>query len=675
MNKYISTFITIVAGMLFSMSAMAYDGARLWLPAASDANGATVKLEAKGAAAAIAAQELRDSWSGNGTVVLRVKRDKALGEEGYRIIPSGDNLTVTANSGTGLLYGAYHLLRMQSMGKPVDSVITEVPAFDLRVLNHWDNLDGTIERGYAGKSLWKWEELPGKVSPRYKEYARANASVGINGVVLNNVNASSRILSREYIEKVRVLADIFRPYGIKVYLSANFAAPMQLDSLPTADPLDKDVAKWWKKKCDEIYAAIPDFGGFLVKANSEGQPGPCDFGRTHAEGANMMARALRPHGGKVMWRAFVYSPVDADRAKQAYMEFQPLDGKFDDNVIVQIKNGPVDFQPREPFSPLFGAMPSTPQMAELQVTQEYLGHANHVAFLAPMWEEFFGWVKPESLKAIAGVANIGDDENWTGHPLAQANWYAFGRLAWNPALTSGEIVREWLPAGVYGSHDVPADIKSGIEDMMLMSREAVVDYMMPLGLHHLFAFGHHYGPEPWCNPEGARPDWLPSYYHRADSAGIGFDRSPSGSNAIAQYPEPYRSLYASSSTCPDNLLLWFHHLPWDYKMKSGATLWDELCRHYERGCVAVSDMQKSWMKAKPYIAPELYRDVEERLATQARDAIWWKDGCLLYFGEISGMPLPDDVTAPVHTLEQLRAVDLGISNYESPSTSLLNSKR
>lgn len=675
MNKYISTFITIVAGMLFSMSAMAYDGARLWLPAASDANGATVKLEAKGAAAAIAAQELRDSWSGNGTVVLRVKRDKALGEDGYRIIPSGDNLTVTANSGTGLLYGAYHLLRMQSMGKPVDSVITEVPAFDLRVLNHWDNLDGTIERGYAGKSLWKWEELPGKVSPRYKEYARANASVGINGVVLNNVNASSRILSREYIEKVRVLADIFRPYGIKVYLSANFAAPMQLDSLPTADPLDKDVAKWWKKKCDEIYAAIPDFGGFLVKANSEGQPGPCDFGRTHAEGANMMARALRPHGGKVMWRAFVYSPVDADRAKQAYMEFQPLDGKFDDNVIVQIKNGPVDFQPREPFSPLFGAMPSTPQMAELQVTQEYLGHANHVAFLAPMWEEFFGWVKPESLKAIAGVANIGDDENWTGHPLAQANWYAFGRLAWNPALTSGEIVREWLPAGVYGSHDVPADIKSGIEDMMLMSREAVVDYMMPLGLHHLFAFGHHYGPEPWCNPEGARPDWLPSYYHRADSAGIGFDRSPSGSNAIAQYPEPYRSLYASSSTCPDNLLLWFHHLPWDYKMKSGATLWDELCRHYERGCVAVSDMQKSWMKAKPYIAPEFYRDVEERLATQARDAIWWKDGCLLYFGEISGMPLPDDVTAPVHTLEQLRAVDLGISNYESPSTSLLNSKR
>lgn len=674
MNKYISTFVIIVAGMLFSMSAMAYDGSRLWLPAEPAQKSATVKVEAKGQMASVAAQELRDFWSGDEKVILKQKRDKSLGAEGFRIIPGEGTLTVTANGDAGLLYGAYHLLRIQSMGGSVDSVITEIPAFDLRVLNHWDNLDGTIERGYAGKSLWKWEDLPSVVSPRYKEYARANASVGINGVVLNNVNASSRILSREYLEKVKALADIFRPYGIKVYLSANFAAPIQLDSLPTADPLDKNVAKWWKDKCDEIYRIIPDFGGFLVKANSEGQPGPCDFGRTHAEGANMMARALRPHGGKVMWRAFVYSPADADRAKQAYIEFQPLDGKFDDNVIVQIKNGPVDFQPREPFSPLFGAMPSTPQMAELQVTQEYLGHANHLAYLAPMWEEFFGWVKPESLTAIAGVANIGDDENWTGHPMAQANWYAFGRQAWNPALTSLEIAREWLPATIY-SCDMPEEVKSGIEDMMLDSREAVVDYMMPLGLHHLFAFGHHYGPEPWCNPPGARPDWLPSYYHRADSAGIGFDRSPSGSNATAQYPEPYRTQYASASTCPDELLLWFHHLPWDYKMRSGATLWDELCRHYERGCLKVSDMQKAWMAAKPYLDPALYADVEERLATQARDAHWWKDGCLLYFGEFSGMPLPDDVTAPVHTLDQLRGVDLGITNYESPSASLLNSKR
>lgn len=675
MNKYISTFMTIVAGMLFSMSAMAYDGSRLWLPAAVDGrHDVSVKLEAKGESASIAAQELRDHWRG-GDVVLREKRDKSLGKEGYRIVPGDANVTVTANSGIGLLYGAYHLLRLQSTGATPDTTIVETPAFDLRVLNHWDNLDGTIERGYAGRSLWKWDELPAVISPRYKEYARANASVGINGVVLNNVNASSRILSREYLEKVKALADIFRPYGIKVYLSANFAAPMQLDSLPTADPLDKDVIKWWKRKCDEIYGLIPDFGGFLVKANSEGQPGPCDFGRSHAEGANMMAQALRPHGGKVMWRAFVYSANDADRAKQAYLEFNPLDGMFDDNVIVQIKNGPIDFQPREPFSPLFGAMPSTPQMAELQITQEYLGHANHLAYLAPMWEEFFGWVKPESLKAIAGVANVGDDDNWTGHPMAQANWYAFGRLAWNPTLTSKAIAQEWLPMTVYESAEIPAGVKEGLEEMMLVSREAVVDYMMPLGLHHLFAFGHHYGPEPWCNPEGARPDWLPSYYHRADSAGIGFDRSPAGSDAVAQYPEPYRTQYASASTCPDELLLWFHHLPWDYRMKSGATLWDELCRHYEQGCNKVSDMQKAWYAAAPYLDSSLYKDVERRLATQARDAQWWKDGCLLYFGEFSGMPLPDDVTAPVHTLESLRGIDLGITNYESPSAELLDSKR
>ncbi|TFU94836.1 alpha-glucuronidase [Barnesiella sp. WM24] len=675
MNKYISTFMTIVAGMLFSMSAMAYDGSRLWLPAAVDGrHDVSVKLEAKGESASIAAQELRDHWRG-GDVVLREKRDKSLGKEGYRIVPGDANVTVTANSGIGLLYGAYHLLRLQSTGATPDTTIVETPAFDMRVLNHWDNLDGTIERGYAGRSLWKWDELPDVISPRYKEYARANASVGINGVVLNNVNASSRILSREYLEKVRVLADIFRPYGIKVYLSANFAAPMQLDSLPTADPLDKDVIKWWKRKCEEIYGLIPDFGGFLVKANSEGQPGPCDFGRSHAEGANMMARALRPHGGKVMWRAFVYSANDADRAKQAYLEFNPLDGMFDDNVIVQIKNGPIDFQPREPFSPLFGAMPSTPQMAELQITQEYLGHANHLAYLAPMWEEFFGWVKPESLKAIAGVANVGDDDNWTGHPMAQANWYAFGRLAWNPMLTSKAIAQEWLPMTVYETAEIPAGVKEGLEEMMLVSREAVVDYMMPLGLHHLFAFGHHYGPEPWCNPEGASPSWLPSYYHRADSAGIGFNRSPAGSDAVAQYPEPYRTQYASASTCPDELLLWFHHLPWDYKMKSGATLWDELCRHYEHGCNKVSDMQKAWYAAAPYLDSSLYKDVERRLATQARDAQWWKDGCLLYFGEFSGMPLPDDVTAPVHTLESLRGIDLGITNYESPSAELLDSKR
>ena len=545
----------------------------------------------------------------------------------------------------------------------------------MRVLNHWDNLDGTIERGYSGHSIWNWDELPDVVSPRYREYARANASVGINGVVLNNVNASSKILSAEYLAKVAKIADVFRPYGIKVYLSANFAAPMQLGSLKTADPLEPEVAAWWKAKADEIYKLIPDFGGFLVKANSEGQPGPCDFDRTHAEGANMMARALKPHGGIVMWRAFVYSPADADRAKQAYIEFQPLDGKFDDNVIVQIKNGPIDFQPREPYSPLFGAMPQTDQMVEFQVTQEYLGHSNHIAYLAPMWTEFFDYVSPSSLKAIAGVANVGNDTNWTGHPMAQANWYAFGRLAWNPQLSSEEIIDEWMPMTLNYPENTPKEVTDGLKKMMLDSREAVVDYMMPLGLHHLFAFGHHYGPEPWCDIKGGRPDWMPPYYHRADSAGLGFNRSSSGSNAVAQYPAQLAKKLDDINTCPEEFILWFHHVPWDFKMKSGATLWQELCNRYQSGVESVETMQRQWTAAKPYIDPELWNDVNERLMTQARDANWWREGCLLYFQQFSGMPIPDNVTPPVHTLDQLKGIKLGISNYECPTPELLNSKR
>lgn len=645
------------------------------LPAAP-AGAASVSAPRKcGATASLAARELREHYKGDEKIELRLSKEKKLGREGFRITPGNGEITVTAAGEPGLLYGAYHLLRMQDAEMPVTRGITEVPAYDVRVLNHWDNLDGTIERGYAGRSLWQWDELPSTVSPRYEEYARENAAVGINGAVLNNVNASSKILSAPYLVKVAKIADVLRPYGMKVYLSANFAAPMQLDSLKTADPLDPEVAKWWSKKCDEIYRLIPDFGGFLVKANSEGQPGPCDFGRSHAEGANMMAKALRKHGGIVMWRAFVYSANDSDRAKQAYLEFKPLDGQFDDNVIVQIKNGPIDFQPREPFSPLFGAMPSTPQMAEFQITQEYLGHSNHTAYLAPMWEEFFGDVNPGSLKAIAGVANVGDAANFSAHPLARANWYAFGRLAWNPALTSAEIIREWLPQEVYKGRAVPDGVRMGLEDMMLSSREAVVDYMMPLGLHHLFAFGHHYGPEPWCNPPGARADWLPSYYHRADSVGVGFDRSPSGSDAAGQYPEPYRSLYSSGETCPENLLLWFHHVPWSRKMKSGATLWEELCRSYQRGCESVRQMQREWAAAKPYIDPELFADVESRLTIQARDAQWWKDACILYFQQFSGMPIPADVEPPVHTLDELKAISLPIDNYTCPSRSLLNSLR
>lgn len=673
MNK-LKSLILAVTAILTGSTAWAYDGSCLWLSGGDNDNQAVITVpKSKSPTVAIAAEELNKSWHGE-PLRLEIKRDKHLGNEGFRVYRDKKGLVLSANNDLGLLYGSYALLRDNAAGKAI-ALREETPAYNVRVLNHWDNLDGTIERGYSGHSIWNWDELPDVVSPRYREYARANASVGINGVVLNNVNASSKILSAEYLAKVAKIADVFRPYGIKVYLSANFAAPMQLGGLKTADPLEPEVAAWWKAKADEIYKLIPDFGGFLVKANSEGQPGPCDFDRTHAEGANMMARALKPHGGIVMWRAFVYSPADADRAKQAYIEFQPLDGKFDDNVIVQIKNGPIDFQPREPYSPLFGAMPQTDQMVEFQVTQEYLGHSNHIAYLAPMWTEFFDYVSPSSLKAIAGVANVGNDTNWTGHPMAQANWYAFGRLAWNPQLSSEEIIDEWMPMTLNYPENTPKEVTDGLKKMMLDSREAVVDYMMPLGLHHLFAFGHHYGPEPWCDIKGGRPDWMPPYYHRADSAGLGFNRSSSGSNAVAQYPAQLAKELDDINTCPEEFILWFHHVPWDFKMKSGATLWQELCNRYQSGVESVETMQRQWTAAKPYIDPELWNDVNERLMTQARDANWWREGCLLYFQQFSGMPIPDNVTPPVHTLDQLKGIKLGISNYECPTPELLNSKR
>lgn len=592
--------------------------------------------------------------------------------EWYRLVP-GDTVAVEASSPVTRLYGLAHRDRLKAMGVAVTEVIEDSPRFSLRILNHWDNLDGTVERGYAGSSIWKWNELPDSISPRYAEYARMCAAVGINGAVLNNVNASSKILSHEYLEKVARIADVLRPYGIRVYLSANFAAPMQLDSLPTADPLDKNVRQWWSRKADEIYRLIPDFGGFLVKANSEGQPGPCDFGRTHADGANMMAKALKKHGGIVMWRAFVYSPADADRAKQAYLEFQPLDGQFDPNVIVQIKNGPIDFQPREPISPLLLAMPNTKTMPELQITQEYLGQSNHLAYLAPMWEEFFEIVDPSGQTALAGVANVGDAPNFTAHPFARANWYAFGRMAWNPVLTSEEIAREWIATdlGVTDSAATDAIVK-----MMLGSREAVVDYMMPMGLHHIFAFGHHYGPEPWCKRSGARPDWMPHYYHRSDSAGIGFDRSPSGSNAVAQYPDSLARIYADPQKCPENLLLWFHHLPWDYRLSSGETLWDSLCRHYESGYRYTLDMLRTWENVE-YAVPDkaLYADVRRRLMTQARDAQWWKDACLEYFSTFHNLPYPQDVTPSVHNLDEMKRIHLPITNFECPTPQMLDAVR
>nr|WP_229094509.1 alpha-glucuronidase [Bacteroides eggerthii] len=649
----------------------AEDGSHLWLRLPVNAH-AEISAPRQSPTLNIAVEELQQAWKG-APVRLVIQKDKQLQPEGFRIRHEDNKITLTSPTETGLLYAAYHLLRMQETGQNVvEAQTTENPAYNLRILNHWDNMDRTVERGYAGQSLWNWEELPNTLSDRYKEYARANASIGINGTVLNNVNASPKILSAEYLQKVKALADIFRPYGLRVYLSVNFASPMALDSLSTADPLDKEVIRWWKNKVKEIYRIIPDFGGFLVKANSEGQPGPCDFGRTHAEGANMLADALKPYKGIVMWRAFVYSPSDADRAKQAYLEFEPLDGQFRNNVIVQVKNGPIDFQPREPYSPLFGAMQHTPLMAEFQVTQEYLGHSNHLAYLAPMWKEFFEFVAPASLKAVAGVANIGTDANWCGHTFAQANWYAFGRLAWQPSLSSGNIADEWLKQ-TFGSQ--PSDISAQLKKMMLDSHEAVVNYMMPLGLHHIFAWGHHYGPEPWCSIPGARPDWLPSYYHRADKQGIGFDRSSKGSNAVAQYPETLAKQYDNIGTCPEEYLLWFHHVPWSHRMKSGRSLWDELCHHYDNGVRQVRDFQKIWDAAEKYIDAERFHEVQSKLKIQARDAVWWKDACLLYFQEFSGMPIPYEIERPIHELKDLQKVHLPISNYECPTKELLNKNR
>ncbi|WP_276866435.1 alpha-glucuronidase [Bacteroides heparinolyticus] len=648
----------------------AENGSRLWLRQSGGA-GASVEVLSRHASATlnIAAEELRQSWRGN-PVILAIEKDKALAADGFKIVCSEGKIRVISPTGTGLLYAAYHLLRLQESGQAIAST-TENPAYTLRILNHWDNTDRTVERGYAGESLWDWEKLPHTLSESYKDYARANASIGINGTVLNNVNASPEILSAEYLNKVKALADVFRPYGIRVYLSVNFASPMVLDSLPTADPLDKRVIRWWKKKAGEIYGLIPDFGGFLVKANSEGQPGPCDFGRTHADGANMLADALKPHKGIVMWRAFVYSPSDADRAKQAYLEFKPLDGQFRPNVIVQVKNGPVDFQPREPYSPLFGAMRHTPLMVEFQITQEYLGHSNHLVYLAPMWKEFFGLVPPSTLKAVAGVSNIGSDANWCGHPFAQANWYAFGRLAWNPSLSSEAIADEWLRQ----TFSKEKEFVEPIGRLMLRSHEAAVDYMMPLGLHHIFAWGHHYGPEPWCNVPGARPDWMPSYYHRAGANGIGFDRSRTGSHATAQYPDSLCRLYDDPSTCPEQYLLWFHHLPWNHRMKSGRTLWDELCHRYDSGVQQVREFQKTWDRVESLIDAERFRDVQSRLKTQLRDAVWWKDACLLYFQEFSKLPIPYGIERPVHELEELKKIVLPISNFECPDSRLLNRNR
>lgn len=665
----------ILLGLFFcgcGLTASAENGSNLWLRQEPSCQ-ATVVCDIASPVIDVARKELASLWKG-GEVILRISADRehyGLGDEGYTIRSAGNDIILESSAEKGLLYAAYHLLRLQAEGNDCKNLnISESPLYEYRILNHWDNIDGTVERGYAGKSLWKWEELPSVISPTYEKYARANASVGINGTVLNNVNASIEILSDKYLDKVKALSDIFRPYGIKVYLSVNFASPMKLGGLDTADPMDEKVAEWWKRKVHEIYSLIPDFGGFLVKANSEGQPGPCDYGRTHAQGANMLASALKPYGGIVMWRAFVYSPTDDDRAKQAYLEFKPLDGKFLDNVIVQVKNGPIDFQPREPYSTLFGSMPHTPLMVEFQITQEYLGHSNHLAYLAPMWKEFYEYVSPYSIKAVAGVANIGDDVNWCGHDFAQSNWYAFGRLAWNPELSSSQIAREWLVQ----TFTDESEFLNPVEEMMLESREAVVDYMMPLGLHHIFAWNHHYGPEPWCEIPGARADWLPSYYHCADREGIGFDRTTTGSDAVSQYPDSLAAVFNSLSSCPEEFLLWFHHVSWDHKLKSGNTLWDELCYKYQTGVEKAQEFCEVWNKMSDYVDSERYQAIANRLKIQADDAVWWKDACLEYFRTFSRMKYPSGVDKPVFRLKELKKVKLPISNYECPSEDILPRK-
>ena len=666
MKKYLILLFTVLTSLHVSAQS---DGSQLWLGKQYANSCQVISQLPNDATAKIAKQELENNWRGKN---VELKIDKALNlGEGYNIYArpaqQGDNIqyeaTITASNPIGLLYGAYELIRLQNtdayntgsgnqqnFSKAIDE--TEKPQVGLRILNHWDNLDGSIERGYAGKSIFKWEEIKlgkngkgGSISKslhdRLITYARANASLGINGSVLNNVNASPKMMTAEYINKVKVIANILRPYGIRVYLSINFASPMALGYTKTADPLDKKVQQWWKKKAKEIYATIPDFGGFLVKANSEGQPGPGDYHRTHADGANMLADAVKPYGGIIMWRSFVYGAnhKGEDRVKQAVSEFKGMDGKFRDNVILQSKNGPLDFQPREPYAPIFDNIQKTPQIAELQITQEYLGQSKHLTYLAPMWKEFFGFVNPSKLVGISGVANIGDDANWCGHPFSQANWYAFGRLAWNPSLSAEEIAHEWL-VQTYENQD--EKFTKPVEMMMMTSREACVNYMMPLGLHHIFKFDHHYGPEPDGFIASYPLEWCPVYYHKADAKGIGFDRSSKGTDAVGQYPEPYRSQYDNIQTCPEEYLLWFHHVPWTYKMKSGSTLWQELCMKYNMGVAMVEVYRDFWhTSAKQYMKghEQEWQHTDSLLNVQLENAKEWRETCLKYFQTFSKMDI------------------------------------
>jgi alpha-glucuronidase len=692
------------------------DGYELWLRYKPIADAATLEayqasltqiiFEASSKTLGIAQQELRQGLNGllgtviplaedvqDGTLIIGTPQYSRLisglslegelasvGAEGFVIartqIDQKECLVITANTDIGILYGVFRFLQHLQTYQSLNNLhIMSAPKLKYRILNHWDNLDGTIERGYAGFSLWDWHKLPDYIAPRYIDYARTNASLGINSVVLTNVNANALILTPLYLVKVAALADVFRPYGIRVFLTARFSAPREIGQLKTADPLDPEVIAWWEEKIDEIYEHIPDFGGFAVKANSEGQPGPHDYGRTHADGANMLAKPLEAHGGIVCWRAFVYDhDVPEDRAKQANNQLVPQDGLFRNNVLLQVKNGPIDFQPREPHHPLFGAMPKTPLMLEVQITQEYLGLATNLAYLAPMYKETLdadtycygagsqvskivdGSLDGHDVTGMAGVTNIGSDRNWCGHPFGAANWFTFGRLAWDHALTSEEIADEWLRMTFNNEERFVESAKT----LMMMSREAVVNYMTPLGLHHIMARGHHYGPGPWV--DGGRADWTSVYYHRADAIGIGFDRTSTGSDAVSQYFPPYREEVSRLDSCPEALLLWFHHVSWQHQMKSGHTLWDELCHQYNLGVEQVQHMQQIWASLEVLVDEARFEMVSRFLEIQKKEARWWRDACLLYFQTFSQLPIPATYEQPTETLEHYQ----NISHYYVP---------
>lgn len=708
--------LIVLVLMVLSLTAHSEDGSRLWLryePLQAEMAGivagsiSSVHADLTQPSLAVAVDELQKAFQGfigknvphttrlqDRSVVLAVKGSRlatrlginaelqGMHRDGFIIRPIVRNrqsyIVIASPTQVGVLYGVFHLLRTIKVGEfSPGMTIKSEPKFDLRMLNHWANLDGTIERGYAGPSIWRWDELPGVISPRYIEYARANASIGINGMTPNNVNADPLILSDEFLPKLKALADAFRPYGVRLFVSINFSSPRIIGGLPNSDPFEENVQQWWKTRVNDIYRLIPDFGGFLVKANSEGQPGPMDYGRTHVDGANMIAAALQPHGGIVIWRSFVYEPDGIDRANEAYLEFVPYDGLYAPNVIIQAKQGAVDFQPREPFSPKFGAMKKTALMVEFQITQEYTGFSNHLVFLAPQNEETLraetyafgpgstvarmtdGTLLPNRINAIAGVSNIGAETNWTGHHFAQANWYAFGRQAWDHELSSEQIANEWIRMTFTSD---PAFVEP-VKQMMLSSWETVVNYMMPLGLHHIFGWDHHYGPEPWTDVAGARPDWLPRYYHQASKYGIGFNRTRSGSEHVDQYNQPLSDKFNDINTVPENLLLWFHHVPWDHKMKNGRTLWAEMAHKYQEGVDSVRSFQRTWDRMEELIDSERFRHVQSRLRIQSRDAIWWRDAVMLYFQTYSGMPIPHELERPIHDLEDMKRVRLPLRHF------------